>query len=168
MIHSTDLGIIARMACAPLERPPHQRLPAPDPALAAAQAAAAAAAATAAGGAMRCGGVLHGGPPAACSDVRLRVLIDGSLVEAFCAGQALATRVYRGDELLMLLRSGRGRAALTPSQSLLGPQTAADAAAAAAAAGEGGAVRLVAFGRGPAQLLTGSAWHMDDMWLSSC
>ncbi|WIA38806.1 hypothetical protein OEZ86_002088 [Tetradesmus obliquus] len=121
VIHTTDLATLEAVAAMPVPTPAFKRLPGPSPEEAAAEAAAAAAAAAASGVPLRCGGALLRGAPAdeACNgnsasskmqqreqqqqadvpaEVTLRVLIDGSCVEVFAGGQALGTRVYRGDE----------------------------------------------------------------------
>jgi hypothetical protein len=110
------------------------------------------------------------------AELKLRVLIDGSCVEVFAAGQALGTRVYRGDEhpLDYVPSTAEGAAEMGPLA-----QTAERGSAAARgvfadgravhSTGAGssssrGEIQLVCFGDGPAQLISASVWHMSSMW----
>ncbi|GBF95699.1 arabinanase levansucrase invertase [Raphidocelis subcapitata] len=176
VVHSTDPAVVLAAARAPLPRP--RRLcgfpgegeaPAPaaadepaaalagrdvDAAAAAAGAAAApaAAAAAAATGAQqpaprRCGGPLRWLPRGAAS-LRLRLLLDHSLLEVFTStGEALSTRVYRGDA-----PPSPPGAAQTGGVQLLS-WGAAGGGLAAAAAGGG--------------LAAAAAWEMESMWCAA-
>lgn len=190
---STDLGVLERTASLPLKSRPHYKLPGPDPAQLAAEEAAAAQP----GEPLRCGGhlrPLQGASGSSASDVlSLRVLLDGSCLEVFTStGEALATRVYRGDEPPMQTPHDSTPQAGS-QEALVGFATVADAAVeAAAAAGAvgweqlfsggdagsngtaaaaaaapalvGGHLELVCFGPGPATLHSCSAWQMASMW----
>lgn len=82
------------------------------------------------------------------SVVSLRILVDGSCVEVFtCSGQALGTRVYRGDE--------------APVDAAA---TAGNGSSSSSGVAYDGQVQLVSFGPGPALLLDASAWAMSNMW----
>eukprot|EP00878_Enallax_costatus_P009511 GHUV01009939.1.p1 GENE.GHUV01009939.1~~GHUV01009939.1.p1 ORF type:complete len:772 (+),score=256.40 GHUV01009939.1:334-2316(+) len=158
VISSTDLATLERFAAVPIARPVLKHLPAP----AADEMEAARHAemeAVAAGTPLRCGGQLrvagavkpYSGAVnlAAAGDsvVSLRVLIDGSCVEVFtCSGQALGTRVYRGDEAPL-------------DAEVSGPVSCNGAAA------YSGQIQLVSFGAGPALLLDASAYAMSSMWV---
>eukprot|EP00878_Enallax_costatus_P024669 GHUV01026346.1.p1 GENE.GHUV01026346.1~~GHUV01026346.1.p1 ORF type:complete len:212 (-),score=107.34 GHUV01026346.1:269-904(-) len=115
-------------------------------------------AAVAAGTPRRCGGQLRAAGAvksysgavnlagAGESVVSLRILIDGSCVEVFtCSGQALGTRVYRGDEAPL-------DAAVSTPVSCNG------------VGAYSGQIQLVSFGAGPALLLDASAYAMSNMW----
>jgi hypothetical protein len=121
----------------------------------------------------------EGGGVAAAGDVpaelKLRVLIDGSCVEVFAAGQALGTRVYRGDEHPLDYAASSAAAAELAARMEPCAQTAETAASASAmreSDGEAnnsssrsrGELQLVCYGDGPAQLLSASVWQMNSMW----
>lgn len=179
IIYSTDLDTLEPVAAMPLAPRAHYRQPGPDPV----QLAAAEAAAAEPGMPMRCGGALRAA--AAPADViTLRVLLDGSCLEVFTStGEALGTRVYRGNDVPASPHIRAPQQQFTGASSGLGSTAEAAMAAAAAAgavgweelfSGDGGAaasgpaggrLELVSFGPGPAQLLSGSMWQMSSMWL---
>lgn len=188
VVYSTDLAALERVATLPLARRAYHKQGGPDPVELAAQEAAAAEP----GMPMRCGGALRssGSKGTAADVIALRILLDGSCLEVFTStGEALGTRVYRGDEVaaqqmhpLSIAQHG-AEAALG-----LGDPTAVAMAAAAAAGAvgweelfaqgssavtngtlaatalAGGELELVSFGAGPATLVSGSAWQMSSMW----
>lgn len=180
--------MLERTASLPLAPKPHYKLPGPDPAQLAAEEAAAAQP----GVPLRCGGQLRplqGSASAPAAVLSLRVLLDGSCLEVFTStGEALATRVYRGDEPPMqaphTLSSPQAGGEAARAGSAPAAMEAAAAAGAAtweqlfssggvgstangtlsAAALAGGHLELVAFGPGPATLHSCSAWQMASMW----
>jgi hypothetical protein len=170
VIHSTDLATLEAVAAMPVPSPAFKQLPGPSPEEAAAEAAATAAAAAASGVPMRCGGrLLRGGSSSSkqhdvSAELKLRVLIDGSCVEVFAGGQALGTRVYRGDE--HPLDHIQSTAELAAEMNALTEDSAAAHSMLSSSSSSGsGAIQLVCFGDGPAQLLSASVWQMNSMWL---
>jgi hypothetical protein len=130
----------------------------------------------------RCGGALRA-PAAAGEVLSLCVLLDGSCLEVFTGcGEALGTRVYRGDEAPA--HHSMPQHGVDAGLGLSSATAAAMAAAAAAGAVgweelfsadgnagsssnnalAGGHLELVCFGPGPASLLSCSAWQMSSMW----
>jgi hypothetical protein len=187
VVHSTDLSALERVSALPLAPRAYHKQGGPDPVELAAQEAAAAEP----GMPMRCGGALRQQAPegAASGVISLRILLDGSCLEVFTStGEALGTRVYRGDD--WAVQTHHQSAAQAGAQDSLGfssPTAAAMAAAAAAGAvgweelfavgsyavangsnaastSSGGQLELVSFGPGPATLISGSAWQMSLMW----
>lgn len=180
-MYSTDLPTLQRVAALPLAPRAQHKQPGPDPV----QLAAAEAAAAEPGMPMRCGGVLrpNEGSTADDSVISLRVLLDGSCLEVFTStGEALGTRVYRGDD-----GPAQQPRVVQPFETVeaalgVGSAAAAAAMASAAAAGAvgweelfsgsaavplistGGLLELVSFGQGAAVLLSGSAYMMSSMW----
>lgn len=163
MVNSTDLAVLERFAASPIDPPVLKKLPAPeaDEMEAARQAEVAS---VAAGTPRRCGGQLQ--QPGAVksysgaldlssvgeSVISLRIVVDGSCLEVFtCSGQALGTRVYRGDEAPL---NAVATAPNTTSSSSCSSETMA----------YDGQIQLVSFGPGPALLLDASAWSMNNMW----
>jgi hypothetical protein len=187
VIHSTDLATLEKVAAMPVPTPAFKQLPGPSPEEAAAEAAAAAAAAAASGVPMRCGGTLlrrcstadpysvtGSGANSSSSngqkqqdvpaELKLRVLIDGSCVEVFAGGQALGTRMYRGDEhpldhIQSAAELAAEMAALTEDGAAAGSMFSSRGSSC------NGAIQLVCFGDGPAQLVSASVWQMSSMWL---
>jgi hypothetical protein len=189
VVYTTDFGVLERMASLPFTPRPHYKLPGPDPV----QLAAAEVAGAEPGVPLRCGGQLRAAQDAASGVVSLRILLDGSCLEVFTStGEALTTRVYRGDEPSMHARATHSSFLQDGAQAVLprcsSPADAAMASAAAAgavgweqlfrggsssngssfgvgpAALAGGQLELVSFGPGPATLLSGSAWQMTSIW----
>ena len=183
VIYSTDLGAVEHMAALPLEPRMQYKQPGPDPV----QLAAIEAAAAEPGMPMRCGGALRApGADTPADVISLRVLLDGSCLEVFTStGEALGTRVYRGDDVPTQLQHMHAHQQSTEAAMGLNDPTAAAMAAAAAAGAvgweqlfaggaaaarnpaaplTGGQLELVSFGPGPAVLLSGSAWEMSSMW----
>lgn len=169
----------------PLAPRAQHKQPGPDPV----QLAAAEAAAAEPDMPMRCGGVLRPNKSSTADDgvISLRVLLDGSCLEVFTStGEALGTRVYRGDDG-PAQQPHVGQPFETVEAALgVGSAAAAAAMASAAAAGAvgweelfsggaavplnstgrlaGGHLELVSFGQGAAVLLSGSAYMMSSMW----
>jgi hypothetical protein len=110
------------------------------------------------------------------AELKLRVLIDGSCVEVFAAGQALGTRVYRGDQhpldyvastAELAIAAGVGSLAQTAESAAAGALVAEGGTVRSAGAGSSssrGEIQLVCFGDGPAQLISASVWGMNSMW----
>lgn len=180
VLYTTDLSTVERMAAVPIAPRTYYKQGGPDPV----QLAEMEAATAEPGAPMRCGGTLRA--PSAADVMSLRILLDGSCLEVFTStGEALGTRVYRGDES-PVQEAPHVSTAQHSVQATFGPSSPTDAAMAAAAAEgvvgweqlfstsnsstnigvglEGGQLELVSFGEGPAMLLSGSAWQMSSMW----
>lgn len=151
VIHSTDLAVLESYATMPVEPPVYKKLPAP----AAEEEAISRAAAPAP---MRCGGKLHSNSGSSGFDetaLTLRILIDGSCIEVFtCSGQALGTRVYRGDEAPLDYKHSAAAAAAAEAVNLSASYSSCK-----------GEIELVSFGPGAAELVSASAWQMSSMWI---
>eukprot|EP00775_Hariotina_reticulata_P013159 gene13159-13289_t len=146
VIHSTDMLTLEHLSVTPIEPPAIKKLPAPEPE----EVERAAAQEAADGKPARCGGKLRSIATGSSEDgagvggIKLRVLLDGSCLEVFTStGEALGTRVYRGDEPPLDHGSNFNRVGWEREDGVAGVE------------GEmqGGQLQLVSFG-GSAQLAT--------------